>query len=108
LNAVSIGFDVTEWEGGKGDYRYGGVATRWALHEISVVPVPMDAQAVVASGRSLRAFQDLMAALSGDSPASAATVDPAAARRLLAAFTPTLPASAAKKLIAAFGATQRW
>lgn len=52
LNAVSIGFEVTKWEGDKGDTWRGGVAEEWELHELSVVPVPMDAAAVVESGRS--------------------------------------------------------
>jgi HK97 family phage prohead protease len=52
LSAVSIGFDVLEFEGGKGDMWRGGVAVDWELHELSVVPVPMDASAVVESGRS--------------------------------------------------------
>jgi HK97 family phage prohead protease len=51
LSAVSIGFEVHEWEG-DGSYWKGGVATAWSLHELSVVPVPMDASATVESGRS--------------------------------------------------------
>lgn len=54
LNAVSIGFDVLGWRDGKGSYWSGGVAEAWELTEISVVPVPMDAEAVVAGGRALR------------------------------------------------------
>lgn len=53
LNAVSIGFDVHEWEGGNGDYRSGGVATKWELFELSAVPLPMDGKAVVESGRGM-------------------------------------------------------
>lgn len=53
LNAVSIGFEVTKWENDKGDYWRGGVAEEWELHELSVVPVPMDATATVQSGRTL-------------------------------------------------------
>lgn len=53
LSAVSIGFDVTEWENENDNYWRGGVATGWELTELSVVPVPMDANAVVTSGRSL-------------------------------------------------------
>jgi hypothetical protein len=52
MHAVSIGFDVNEWEGGKGSYMTGGVATKWTLHELSVVPIPMDANAVVLAGRA--------------------------------------------------------
>jgi HK97 family phage prohead protease len=48
INAVSVGFDVTDWESGSR-----GVATGWELTETSVVPVPMDADALVTSGRSL-------------------------------------------------------
>ena len=53
LSAVSIGFEVTEWENENDNYWRGGVATGWELHELSVVPVPMDSNAVVTSGRSL-------------------------------------------------------
>ncbi|MEU7617194.1 HK97 family phage prohead protease [Micromonospora rifamycinica] len=53
LNAVSIGFSVTEWEDPKTqDYWRGGVATSWELYELSSVPLPMDANAVVESGRA--------------------------------------------------------
>jgi HK97 family phage prohead protease len=52
LNAVSIGFDVTQWESAEDSYWRGGVATKWELSELSVVPVPMDASALVTSGRS--------------------------------------------------------
>lgn len=48
LNAVSIGFEVSEWEN---DSRRDGIATGWAVHELSVVPVPMDAGAIVTAGR---------------------------------------------------------
>lgn len=64
LNAVSIGFEVTRWEDPKSNYWTGGVAETWELHELSVVPVPMDASAVVESGRGL-ADPDLLAALRG-------------------------------------------
>lgn len=53
LNAVSIGFDVTAWDG-KGSYWGGGIAKEWELNEVSAVPIPMDAEAVVAGGRALR------------------------------------------------------
>lgn len=54
LNAVSIGFAVLEWEDPKTqDYWRGGVATQWELYELSAVPLPMDASAVVESGRAL-------------------------------------------------------
>ncbi|GGM64128.1 hypothetical protein GCM10012275_38350 [Longimycelium tulufanense] len=52
MNAASIGFDVTKWEGGKGSYWGGGVAEEWELLELSAVSVPMDAAAVVESGRT--------------------------------------------------------
>lgn len=52
MNAVSIGFDVLAWEGGHGSYWAGGVAEQWELLELSAVPVPMDASAVVESGRA--------------------------------------------------------
>lgn len=53
LNAVSIGFEVTQWESAEDSYWRGGVATKWELSELSVVPVPMDASALVTSGRGL-------------------------------------------------------
>lgn len=53
LNAVSIGFDVREWDGEDDSYRRGGVATNWELFELSAVPLPMDGNAVVESGRGL-------------------------------------------------------
>lgn len=53
LNAVSVGFDVTRWEGNNGSYWAGGVAEEWELTEVSAVPVPMDGDAIVAGGRSL-------------------------------------------------------
>ena len=115
LSAVSIGFEVTEWENENDNYWRGGVATGWELTELSVVPVPMDANAVVASGRSalddadrtlLRVLADefgadvVLAAIAGTrlaperpappaqdpTPAAPAGVNPDAARALLAAF----------------------
>lgn len=53
LNAVSIGFDVLQWESADDNYWRGGVATKWEQTELSVVPVPMDASALVTSGRDL-------------------------------------------------------
>lgn len=53
LNAVSIGFDVLQWESADQNYWRGGVATRWEQTELSVVPVPMDAKALVTAGRDL-------------------------------------------------------
>jgi HK97 family phage prohead protease len=53
INAVSIGFDVRQWESSDQSYWKGGVATKWELSELSVVPVPMDSSALVTSGRSL-------------------------------------------------------
>jgi hypothetical protein len=64
LNAVSIGFDVLQWERADQNYWSGGVATRWEQTELSVVPVPMDAKALVTSGRSL-ADPELLAAMRG-------------------------------------------
>ena len=52
INAVSIGFDVTQWESAEDSYWRGGVATKWELSELSVVPVPMDASALVTAGRA--------------------------------------------------------
>ncbi len=64
INAVTVGFDVTEWESENDNYWRGGVATGWELTELSVVPVPMDASALVTSGRSL-ADPELLAAVRG-------------------------------------------
>ncbi len=117
LNAVSIGFDVTQWEHADHNYWMGGVATKWELTELSVVPVPMDASALVTSGRALadpellgalRGFsqqefdvllariRSLREALSGELPRPlkddpeppAHGMDQDAARSLLAAFAP--------------------
>jgi len=66
LNAVSIGFDVTEWENEADSYWRGGVATGWQLTELSVVPVPMDENALVTAGRGLDlADPGLIAAVRG-------------------------------------------
>ncbi len=52
MNAVSIGFSVIEWEDPKTqNYWAGGTAVDWELYELSAVPLPMDANAVVDSGR---------------------------------------------------------
>lgn len=64
LNAVSIGFDVTEWENEADSYWRGGVATQWELAELSVVPIPMDPNALVTGGRGL-ADPALLTALRG-------------------------------------------
>jgi HK97 family phage prohead protease len=53
LSAVSIGFEVTQWESADDNYWRGGVATKWELSELSVVPIGMDANALVTAGRSL-------------------------------------------------------
>ncbi|WP_435111882.1 HK97 family phage prohead protease [Nocardiopsis synnemataformans] len=67
LNAVSIGFDVNEWENEADNYWRGGVATDWELLETSAVPIPMDASAVVESGRGLRSdWANLVASLPPD------------------------------------------
>ena len=69
MNAVSIGFDVAEWEGGKGSYWAGGVAVAWELTELSAVPVPMDGLAVVESGRARGLdLRELLAALPAADP----------------------------------------
>lgn len=71
LNACSIGFDVHAWQDGNGSYWKGGVAESWELTEVSAVPVPMDAEAVVAGGRAMRAalLGDLDVMLAGrDAP----------------------------------------
>lgn len=95
LNAVSIGFSVLQWEDPKTmDYYRGGTATEWELYELSGVPLPMDANAVVDSGRSgLAVEQELL-----DSVRSLLNrLDPAAIAALralidAAAREPTQPA----------------
>lgn len=60
LNAVSIGFDVTEWEDPKTQgYWTGGVAVKWELFETSAVPIPMDPKAL-AEARSRGADGDTL------------------------------------------------
>lgn len=70
MNAVSIGFDVHAWENGVGSYWKGGVAEKWELTELSAVPVPMDAAAVVEGGRSraIAALLDQLGAAGVDVP----------------------------------------
>jgi hypothetical protein len=66
LNAVSVGFSVVEWEDPKTqDYWRGGVATQWELFELSAVPLPMDANAVVESGRALDVDDELLHSVRG-------------------------------------------
>nr|WP_269440572.1 phage major capsid protein [Micromonospora tarapacensis] len=67
LNAVSIGFSVVEWEDPKTqDYWRGGTAVKWELYELSSVPLPMDASAVVESGRGgLGVDDDLLQSVRG-------------------------------------------
>ena len=60
LNAGSIGFDVLAWEDPKSTWWTGGVAVDWELFEFSMVPLPMDADAVVSSGRG-RQLLDVLA-----------------------------------------------
>jgi HK97 family phage prohead protease len=116
INAVSIGFDVVEWESENDNYWRGGVATLWDLTELSVVPVGMDEKALVTAGRGVwddtdRAWlrqivdefgYDRVAAVvlgpktpaglaeppKNDPAPSAPGVDQDAARDLLAAFAP--------------------
>jgi HK97 family phage prohead protease len=115
LSAVSIGFDVTEWENENDNYWRGGVATGWELTELSVVPIGMDANAVVASGRSLLADADrnllrelaaefgaerVLAILTGGAPAPER---PAAPAQDPTPATPAgVPTDAARALLAAF------
>jgi HK97 family phage prohead protease len=115
LNAVSIGFDVTQWESAEDNYWRGGVATKWELSELSVVPVPMDSNALVTSGRQAGEDDDVLPAVlrflgeeltrrgllplphlgealrppTNDIPEpQAPEINPDAARSLLAAFAP--------------------
>lgn len=103
LSAVSIGFSVTKWEGGQGSVWAGGVAEEWELLELSAVPVPMDADAVVESGRVLarllgepqagEAIRRIVAAelerigINNDQPPEVAGITRDAARDLFAALT---------------------
>lgn len=104
LNAVSIGFTVKEWESPNDNYWSGGVAVGWELLELSAVPVPMDADAVVMSGRSidkdsLRALvEEIVRSIASESTPDSVVeepetsvregLDPDAVRALLAAFSP--------------------
>lgn len=114
INAVSIGFDVRQWESSDQNYWKGGVATKWELSELSVVPVGMDAKALVTSGRQAGEDDDVLPAVlrflgeelarrgllplphlgealrpptNDTPPPSAPGVSEDAARSLLAAFT---------------------
>lgn len=60
MNAVSVGFGVTEWEDGS-DWR-GGVAAGWEMHELSVVPVGLDADALAVAGRSASSPEEIFEA----------------------------------------------
>lgn len=53
MSAVSIRFDVLKWATPKDNYWTGGTALEWELLETSAVPVPLDANALVESGRGL-------------------------------------------------------
>lgn len=53
MSAVSVGFDVF-------DVNDQGVPARWELLEFSAVPIPMDGDALVASGRQARALADAL------------------------------------------------
>lgn len=109
LSAVSIGFAVEEWEDSRSNYWTGGVAVKWELSELSVVPIGMDAKALVTAGRGLRldlagdnlTVESLLSALREhvrtvppEEPPPAVEeparddLDQTAARALLAAFTP--------------------
>lgn len=120
VNAVSIGFEVLEWENGQGDLWRGGVAEKWLLTELSVVPIGMDEKALVTAGRSgldaadrelLRALsaefgaERVLAALTGGMPAPERPAPP------VQDPTPATPAgvseSAARALLAAFAKESR-
>lgn len=59
MNAVSIGFDAYDVDGN-------GIPTRWEPLEFSAVPIPMDAKALIDSGRKARAFMAMTGAASVD------------------------------------------
>jgi hypothetical protein len=117
MSAVSIGFEVLEWEDGKGDLWRGGVATKWALTELSVVPIGMDEKALVTAGRSLidefdrdamRALVDefgaerVMAALIGSAPPPELPAPPAQDPKPAEPAGFSVPTDAARALLAAF------
>jgi len=54
MSAVSVGFDVY-------DVNDQGVPARWELLEFSAVPIPMDGDALVESGRQARALAEVLA-----------------------------------------------
>lgn len=59
MNAVSVGFDAY-------DIDEQGVPARWELLEFSAVPIPMDAGALLDSGRQARAVADLLTEIRGE------------------------------------------
>ena len=118
LSAVSIGFDVVRWEDPKSNYWTGGVAEEWELSELSVVPIGMDAKALVTSGRGfggpggglLRALVDefgldaIVAAcrrIDGD-PAAAKEKEPDEVPADPVPAVPAFESNAARDLFAAF------
>lgn len=117
LNAVSIGFEVTRWEDPKSNYWTGGVAETWELHELSVVPVPMDPKAVVESGRGLAdpqlldairkvpaaEFEPLLARLRAIAQATQLPESPAEPTpEISVPAVPAIDTEAARDLLAAF------
>jgi HK97 family phage prohead protease len=102
MNAFSIGFEVTKWQDDKGDYYRGGVAEEWELLELSCVPVPMDASAVVQSGRdqdavlvrALRALLDAPTVPDVDQPTPPAGADPTVSAEILTAVREAAAAGA--------------
>ncbi len=115
VNAVSVGFQVLEWEGGKGDAWRGGVATSWELTELSVVPIGMDDKALVTAGRSLLGnpgdamlqrlvaefgAERVFAALFGNAPAPERPAPPV--QDPTPAAPAGVPTDAARALLAAF------
>lgn len=114
LSAVSIGFEVTKWESAEDNYWRGGVAEQWEMHELSVVPVGMDANALVTAGRGLvddtdRAWLRQMVAEFGYERVAAVLLGPPpetpptpAVDHQPAPSAPGVPEDAARSLFAAF------
>lgn len=69
MNAVSIGFDAY-------DVNENGVPTRWEPLEFSAVPIPMDAKALLDSGRQSRALMQALVEAAGVVDNEHSAVDP--------------------------------
>lgn len=121
ISAVSIGFDVLDWESENDSIWRGGVATGWELTETSVVPIGMDDKALVTAGRGLvddtdRAFmralvaefgaERILAALTAGPPPQL-PAPPVQDPTPVASAGVTVPTDAARALLAAFAKESR-